>query len=115
MRRVRLGEPEVQDGWVAGRSVVLAGASVITMGPEGDFVGDVVIRDNRIVAVGVDAGADAPQDALRIDASGAVAIPGLVDAHVHAWEGALRGVSPDSGFYDYMAPDPRQARTADGA
>ena len=100
---MRLGDPEVQDGWVKGRTVVMAGASVITMGPDGDFVGDIVIRDDRIVAVGVDAGANAPDYALRIDASGAVAIPGLVDAHVHAWEGALRGVSPDSGFYDYMA------------
>jgi cytosine/adenosine deaminase-related metal-dependent hydrolase len=72
------------------------------MGPNGDLVGDIVIRDDRILAVGVDAGADAPDDALRIDASGTVAIPGLVDGHVHAWEGALRGVSPDSGFYDYM-------------
>ena len=99
---MRLGDPEVRDGWVKGRTVVLTGASVITMGPEGDFVGDIVIRDDRIVAVRVDGEADAPDDALRIDASGAVAIPGLVDGHVHAWEGALRGVSPDSGFYDYM-------------
>ena len=53
--------------------------------------------------VGVGAGAEVGDDALRIDASGAVVIPGLVDGHVHAWEGALRGVSPDSGFYDYMA------------
>lgn len=100
---MRLGEPEVGDGWVEGRTVVLAGASVITMGPDGDLVGDVVMRDDRIVAVGVDVGAEAPDDALRVDASGAVVVPGLVDAHVHAWEGALRGVSPDSGFYDYMA------------
>lgn len=100
---MRVGEPEVSDGWVRGRTVVLAGASVITGGPDGDLVGDVVIRDDRIVAVGVDSGSDAPDDALRIDASDAVVIPGLVDAHVHAWEGALRGVSPDSGFYDYMA------------
>ena len=100
---LKLGQPAVQDGWKEGRTVVLAGASVITMGPDGDLVGDVVIHDGRIVAVGVCAGADAPDDALRIDASGAVVIPGLVDGHVHAWEGALRGVSPDSGFYDYMA------------
>ena len=100
---VRLGEPAVRDGWVKGRPVVLAGASVITMGPDGDLVGDVVIRDGRIVAVGVEAGAEAPAGALHIDASGAVVIPGLVDGHVHAWEGALRGVSPDSGFYDYMS------------
>ena len=100
---MRLGEPGVREAWVRGRSVVLTGASVITMGPDGDLVGDIVIRDDRIVAVGVDAGKEAPDDALRIDASGAVAIPGLVDSHVHAWEGALRGASPDSGFYDYMA------------
>ena len=99
---MRLGEPEVRDGWQQGRTVVLAGASIITMGPEGDLVGDIVIRGDRIVAVAVDEGAHAPDDALRIDASGAVVIPGLVDGHVHAWEGALRGVSPDSGFYDYM-------------
>ena len=100
---MRLGEPEVRDGWVEGRTVFLSGASVVTMGPDDDLVGDVVIRDDRIVAVGPGAGADAPDDALRVDASGTVVIPGLVDGHVHAWEGALRGVSPDSGFYDYMA------------
>ncbi|HVM40932.1 MAG TPA: amidohydrolase family protein, partial [Acidimicrobiia bacterium] len=72
------------------------------MGPDGDLVGDVVVREGRIAALGMDAAADAPDDALRIDATGAVVIPGLVDSHVHAWEGALRGVSPDSGFYDYM-------------
>jgi 5-methylthioadenosine/S-adenosylhomocysteine deaminase len=101
-RSVRLGDPEVGDGWVNGRTVVLSGASVITMGPDRDLVGDIVIRDDRIVALGIGVGADAPDDALRIDTSTAVAIPGLVDGHVHAWEGALRGVSPDSGFYDYM-------------
>ncbi len=73
------------------------------MGSEGDLIGDVVLRDDRILAVGVGAGAQVPDDALHIEASDAVVIPGLVDAHVHAWEGALRGVSPDSGFYDYMA------------
>ena len=100
---MEVGEPEVTHGWVSGRTVVLTEASVITMGPDGDLVGDVVIRDDRIVAVGVGAATDAPDDALRIDASGTVVIPGLIDGHVHAWEGALRGVSPDSGFYDYMA------------
>ena len=100
---MRLGAAEVREAWNVGRTIVLGGASVITMGPDGDLVGDLVIRDDRIVAVGAGAGAGAPDDALRIDASGAVAIPGLVDGHVHAWEGALRGVSPDSGFYDYMS------------
>src|ERR687885_1955059 len=64
VHNVRLGEPELTDGWVNGRTVVLAGASVITMGPDGDFV----IRNDRILAVGVDAGTYSPDDALRIDA-----------------------------------------------
>jgi cytosine/adenosine deaminase-related metal-dependent hydrolase len=90
---MRFGAPEVQAGWVEGRTIVVAGASVITMGPNGDFVGDVVLRDDHIVAVGIGAGTDVPDDALRIDASGAVVIPGLIDGHVHAWEGALRAAT----------------------
>jgi cytosine/adenosine deaminase-related metal-dependent hydrolase len=100
---MRLGTPEVTAGWTEGRTIVLAGASIITMGPLGDLVGDLVLQGDRIVAVGANAGAETQADALRIDASEAIVIPGLIDAHVHAWEGALRGVSPDSGFYDYMA------------
>ena len=42
---MRFGAPEVQAGWVQGRTVVLAAASVITMGPDGDLVGDIVISD----------------------------------------------------------------------
>jgi cytosine/adenosine deaminase-related metal-dependent hydrolase len=88
---------------VAGRTIVLAGASIVTMGAAGDLVGDLVIRDDRIIAIEPREGAAVPADALLVDASGSVVVPGLVDGHVHAWEGALRGVSPDSGFYDYMA------------
>lgn len=47
---LRLGEPVVGEGWLKGRTIVLERASVITMGPVGDLVGDVVIRDDGIVA-----------------------------------------------------------------
>lgn len=100
---MRLGAPEVEAGWSPARTVVFTDASVVTMGPAGDLVGDVVLRDDRIVAVGASIASQVPDDALHVDASGAVIIPGLVDAHVHAWEGALRGVSPDSDFFEYMA------------
>ena len=68
----------------------------------GDVVGDIVIRDDRIVGVGVGAGADAAQDALSIDASGALAAGVGRQPCPRLGGGALR-VSPDSGFYDYMA------------
>lgn len=87
--------------WTAGRTVVLRGAGVITMDPgAGDFVGDVVVTGDTITAVGPSAAA--PGDALVIDATGTVIVPGLVDGHVHAWEGALRGVSPDSEIMAYL-------------
>lgn len=89
--------------WTPGRTVVLTGASIISMDAQvGDLVGDVVIENGTIAAVGAGAGTTVSSDALIIDAGSTVIIPGLVDAHVHAWEGALRGVSPDSDFMAYL-------------
>ncbi len=62
---------------------------VITM--EGDSIvrgGDVLVRDNRIVAVGKDLAA--PEGARVFDVSGKTVLPGYVDAHAHMW--APRGV-----------------------
>ena len=50
--------------------------------------GDVLVRDGRIVAVGVDL--QAP-DAERIDVRGRVVLPGLVDTHWHMWNAIARG------------------------
>ena len=58
----------------------------------GELAGDILIEDGRIVAVGprIDApGAD------RVDASGMIVIPGLVNAHIHVWEFPLRGIGAD--------------------
>jgi 5-methylthioadenosine/S-adenosylhomocysteine deaminase len=89
--------------WTPGRGLVLSGAGVISMDTTvGDFVGDVVVAGDTIVALGPGAAAQAPEDALVVDATGTVIIPGLVDGHVHAWEGALRGVSPDSDLMEYL-------------
>ena len=48
--------------------------------------GDLLVRDGRFVAVGDRVGADAGSDAVRIDADGLVALPGLVDLHTHLRE-----------------------------
>ena len=47
------------------------------------FPGDVLIKDQRIVAVGPDAGASCPSDATaeKIDASGCRVLPGMIDSH----------------------------------
>ncbi len=49
---------------------------------------DVLVRDGRIEAVGEEL--DPPTDAVRIDGAGLTLLPGLIDAHVHAFGDVLR-------------------------
>lgn len=49
----------------------------------GDEVADLVFNEGRIASL---SRADAPQDAVRVDGSGLVALPGLVDLHTHLRE-----------------------------
>lgn len=63
---------------------VLRGARIITM--RGDEVieeGDVVVRGNRIAAVGPTGQVEVPDGAEVIDAAGTTIIPGFVDTHAH--------------------------------
>src|SRR6185369_6646643 len=65
-------------------NVVLRGARIVTM--KGDEVierGDVVVRNNRIVAVGASGQVQVPADARVIDVSGKTIVPGFVDTHAH--------------------------------
>ncbi len=67
-------------------TIVLAGARLITM--RGDEViprGDVVVRDNRIAAVGATGSVGIPEGAEVRDMSGMTILPGLVDIHAHTW------------------------------
>jgi len=66
--------------------VALTNARLITM--RGDEViprGDVVIRDNRIVAVGAAGSVAIPEGADVRDMTGKTIYPGLVDIHAHTW------------------------------
>lgn len=65
---------------------VLRGARAITM--NGDEVierADIVIRDNRIEAVGPTGSVDVPDGAKVIDVGGKTIVPGFVDTHSHMW------------------------------
>jgi Tol biopolymer transport system component len=66
--------------------VALAGARLITMkGREVVDNGVIVVRDNRIAAVGPRGRVRIPPEARIIDVSGATIMPGLVDIHAHIW------------------------------
>ncbi|HEX7011811.1 MAG TPA: amidohydrolase family protein [Steroidobacteraceae bacterium] len=66
-------------------TVALTGARIITMNDAGEVIenGTVVIRDNRILAVGPSDQVDVPADAKRLDLAGRTIMPGIIDAHAH--------------------------------
>ena len=74
--------------------ILFKGGTVLTMDRGlGDFTnGDVLVEGARIAAVGPDLEAD---DVEVIDATDAIVLPGFVDAHRHAWQGALRRLMPN--------------------
>ena len=73
-------------------TVVLRGAQVIPM--HGDDIisdADIVVKDDRIAAIGKHGSVSVPADAKVIDLSGSTIIPGLIDIHPH-WTEIRRGV-----------------------
>ena len=66
--------------------VVLRNARVITM--KGDEVldrADILVKDNRIAAVGASGTLQIPNGTREIDVSGKTILPGYVDTHAHMW------------------------------
>jgi imidazolonepropionase-like amidohydrolase len=71
-------------------AVALTGARIVTMaGKDGGVIDDgvIVVRGDRIVAVGPRSAVTIPADAKRVDATGKTIIPGFVDAHAHGAQG----------------------------
>ena len=51
-----------------------------------DQIADLLIVDGKIAALGADAASQAPEDAVKIDATDKIVAPGLIDMHVHLRE-----------------------------
>jgi 5-methylthioadenosine/S-adenosylhomocysteine deaminase len=82
-------------------SILLQGATVITMSPgrpDAERV-DILIEDGRITEIGD--GHDRPC-AETVDLSGRIVIPGLINAHLHTWQGALGLVGADWTLLEYL-------------
>ncbi len=81
--------------------ILIRGARVITMAPgQPDLPqADILIEGDRIAAIEP---AIAVDDAELVDAAGRIVIPGLVNAHMHTWQTALRGVSADWTLLEYF-------------
>jgi 5-methylthioadenosine/S-adenosylhomocysteine deaminase len=82
---------------------VFKGGTVLTMDANVPNLetGDVLVEGDRIVAVGTALNAG---DAEIIDAGNTIVLPGLIDAHHHAWLGVMRRMMPDvDDLFAYIA------------
>jgi Tol biopolymer transport system component len=67
-------------------TVLMQGARMITMrGSEVIERGDLLVRDNRIAAIGPTGTLDVPDGTDILDMRGKTIYPGLVDIHAHTW------------------------------
>ncbi|MGZ5187290.1 MAG: amidohydrolase family protein [Caldimonas sp.] len=86
---------------MARQRTLIRGASVVTMDALGELPNaDILVEGDAIAAIAPALRAD---DCERIDAAGFIAIPGLVNAHMHTWQTALRGVAADWTLLEYFA------------
>src|SRR5271170_6357333 len=82
--------------------LLIKNATLVTMtgGPDDVLRGDLAIEGTQIVALGPSL--DAPVGAEIIDACRWIVIPGLVNAHMHTWQTALRSVASNWTLPEYF-------------
>jgi cytosine/adenosine deaminase-related metal-dependent hydrolase len=83
------------------RPILLRDACIVTMNPAiGELPrGSVLIEGERIAAIAPEIAAG---DAEIVDASGFIVIPGLINAHMHTWQTALRGAAANWTLLEYF-------------
>lgn len=83
---------------------LIDGGSVVTLDPTGRVIanGFVAIRGDHIVAVGEGREARRYRPRRRLDATGRIVMPGLVNTHGHAPMTLFRGVSDDQELMTWL-------------
>lgn len=79
---------------------LIRGATIITMDAQGDLPrGDVLVTGDSITEIAPAIHAD---DAQVVQAEGCIVIPGLINAHMHTWQTALRGLAANWTLLEYF-------------
>jgi cytosine/adenosine deaminase-related metal-dependent hydrolase len=85
---------------IASARTLIRGASIITMDAQGDLpTGDILVTGDRLTQIAPSIHAE---DAQVVDAGGCIIIPGLINAHLHTWQTALRGVASNWTLLEYF-------------
>ncbi|MFZ9177915.1 MAG: amidohydrolase family protein [Limnohabitans sp.] len=79
---------------------LIRGATVITVDRQGDLPeADILVSGDVIQEIAPRIQAD---DAEVVSAAGCIVIPGLINAHLHTWQTALRGVAANWTLLEYF-------------
>ena len=82
------------------RQTLIRGATIITMDALGDLPqGDILVTGDTLTEIAPAIRAD---NAQAIDGAGFIVIPGLVNAHMHTWQTALRGLAANWTLLQYF-------------
>src|SRR5262245_53763663 len=83
--------------------LIIEDAAIATVDPAGTehASGHLVAEDGRIVAVGPGPAPVAP-DGRRVDGSGCLLTPGLVNTHHHLYQWATRGYAQQSTLFEWL-------------
>lgn len=81
---------------------LLRGASVVSLASDRADAErlDILVDEGRIVALDRDIAAGGAE---TVDLTGRILMPGFVNAHLHSWQSALRGMGADWTLLDYLA------------
>jgi cytosine/adenosine deaminase-related metal-dependent hydrolase len=80
--------------------ILIRGATVLTMDTQGDLPrADILVTDDRITEIAPSLQVDGAE---VVEAAGCIVIPGLVNAHMHTWQTALRGVAANWTLLEYF-------------
>ncbi|MFF5259067.1 8-oxoguanine deaminase [Actinomadura viridis] len=84
-------------------TIVIENAHVVTVSGDEHPSGHIVVEGDRITAVGPGpAPGPVPEGAERIDATGCLATPGLVNTHHHLYQWASQGLATDSTLFEWL-------------
>jgi cytosine/adenosine deaminase-related metal-dependent hydrolase len=83
-----------------GQPLLIRNARVVGVnGAKREFVGDVLVRNGRIVEIGQ---IPITEGVEVIEARRGLLLPGFVDTHRHVWQTQLRTAAGDWSLYDYL-------------
>ncbi|MFE5852622.1 amidohydrolase family protein [Streptomyces sp. NPDC056500] len=81
---------------------LLRGGRIVSMDPTvGDLIGDVLIENGTIAAIGPDLEI-AEGSADIVDASRHIVLPGFIDSHRHLFQALMRGMAADWSLFQYF-------------